>query len=151
MKFLLVILCGFASALPSNSLAQSADPPLKSAQTAPAKDSQARAYKQAGDKLVAQDELERAAESFLKALASGRENFSPAERVQMAIYLSWADRLTESREELTRVLAQDPKNIAARSHLARVLSWSGNLTEAVIQADIVLTDRPDHKDALIVK
>jgi hypothetical protein len=48
--------------------------------------------------------------------------FSPRERLQMAIYLSWADRLNESKDELTKLLAEDPKNIAARTHLARVLS-----------------------------
>jgi tetratricopeptide (TPR) repeat protein len=53
--------------------------------------------------------------------------------------------------KLDRVLAQDPKNIAARSHLARVLSWSGDLSEAVAQADLVLKDQPEHKDALLVK
>jgi len=54
----------------------------------------------------------------------------------MAIHLSWADRLRESRMNSIAVLAQDPKNIAARSHLARVLSWSGDLSEAVAQADL---------------
>src|ERR1044071_2270891 len=55
--------------------------------------------------------------------------------LQMAIYLSWADRLNESKDELTKLLAEDPKNIAARTHLARVLSWSGELRAAVVQAD----------------
>jgi len=69
----------------------------------------------------------------------------------MAIYLSWADRLSESEAELRRVLNQEPKNIAARTHLARVLSWSGALDEAITQSDMVLRDAPDHKDALLVR
>ena len=69
----------------------------------------------------------------------------------MAIYLSWVDRLAESEAELRRLLAQDPKNIAARTHLARVLSWSGELNEAITQADAVLRDAPNHKDALLVR
>ena len=149
MKLLLVLLCALASVVDSS--AQTVDQLLKSAQTAPDKKTQANLYKQLGDKLAAQDQIEQAADAFSKALASGRENFSPTERVRMAIHLSWADRLKESRDELDRVLAQDPKNIAARSHLARVLSWSGDLSEAVAQADLVLKDQPEHKDALLVK
>ena len=95
--------------------------------------------------------MDQAADAFSKALAAARESFSSAERVQMAIYLSWADRLAESKEELTRVLAREPKNIAARTHLARVLSWSGELREAIVQADMVLKESPDHKEALVVK
>ena len=149
MKLLLVLLCTLASVVASS--AQTVDQLLKSAQTAPDKKTQANLYKQLGDKLAAQDQIEQAADAFSKALASGRENFSPTERVRMAIHLSWADRLKESRDELDRVLTQDPKNISARSHLARVLSWSGDLSEAVAQADLVLTDQPEHKDALLVK
>jgi len=149
MKLLLVLLCALASVVDSS--AQTVDQLLKSAQTAADKKTQANLYKQLGDKLAAQDQIDQAADAFSKALASSRENFSPTERVRMAIHLSWADRLTESRDELDRVLAQDPKNIAARSHLARVLSWSGDLSEAVTQADWVLKDQPEHKDALLVK
>jgi tetratricopeptide (TPR) repeat protein len=149
MKLLLVLLCALASVVDSS--AQTVDQLLKSAQTAPDKKTQANLYKQLGDKLAAQDQIEQAADAFSKALASSRENFSPTERVRMAIHLSWADRLRESRDELDRVLAQDPKNIAARSHLARVLSWSGDLSEAVAQADLVLNDQPEHKDTLLVK
>jgi tetratricopeptide (TPR) repeat protein len=149
VKLLLVLLCALASVVDSS--AQTVDQLLKSAQTAPDKKTQANLYKQLGDKLVAQDQIEQAADAYSKALASGREDFSPTERVRMAIYLSWADRLKESRDELDRVLTQDPKNIAARSHLARVLSWSGDLSEAVAQADLVLKDQPEHKDALLVK
>lgn len=151
MKLLLALLCALAAAFPSHSSAQSVDELLKSAQIAPDKKIQAKLYKQLGDKLVAEDQIEQAADAFSKALASGREGFSSTERVRMAIYLSWADRLKESRQELDGVLAQDSKNIAARSHLARVLSWSGDLSEAVTQADLVLKDHPEHKEALLVK
>ena len=145
--FLFAVLCVF----PLTAFAQTVDELLKSASTTSDKATQAKLYKQAGDKLVAEDRLDQAADAFSKALAANRDGFSAAERVQMAIYLSWADRLTESKDELNRVLAQDPKNIAARSHLARVLSWSGELSEAVAQADLVLQQSPDHKDALLVK
>ena len=112
---------------------------------------QAKLHKQLGDALVAQDNIEHAADEYSKALAASREAFSTSERVRMAIYLSWADRLQESETELRRLLIQDSKNIAARTHLARVLSWSGKLSEAVEQADRVLGESPDHKEALLVK
>jgi tetratricopeptide (TPR) repeat protein len=149
----MTILCllFFSLLIPGFSLAQTAEQLLNSAAAASEKAAQAKLFKQAGDKLVAEDRLEQAADAFSKALGAGRESFSSAERIQMAIYLSWADRLTESKEELALVLAREPKNIAARTHLARVLSWSGELREAVIQADMVLQQSPDHRDALLVK
>jgi tetratricopeptide (TPR) repeat protein len=112
---------------------------------------QSKLYKQLGDAYVAQDQIEQAADAFSRALASGRDQFATRDRIQMAIYLSWADRLADSQDELNRVLVQEPSNIAARTHLARVFSWSGKLDEAVRQADIVLRETPDHKEALLVK
>src|SRR5918996_604299 len=151
MKSLLLLTLLFLCGWPTIASAQSVEELMKAAQAAPDKGTQAKLYKQVGDKLVAQDRYDHAADMYMKALAAGRAGFLPRDRDQMAIYLSWADRLTESREELNRVLAQDPKNIAARSHLARVLSWSGDLSEAVAQADLVLHDQADHKEALLVK
>ncbi len=138
-------------ALPVAAPAQSIDQLQKAAESARDRAAQAKLYKQLGDALVAQDQLERAADAFDKALASGRDNFSINERVEMAVYLSWADRLSESAAELRQILATDPKSVPARTHLARVLSWSGDLSEAIREADRVLADRPDHKDALLVK
>ncbi|HEV8726425.1 MAG TPA: tetratricopeptide repeat protein [Candidatus Binatia bacterium] len=151
MNILPLLLIALLLAFPLTATAQTPDELIKSATITPDKATQARLYKQAGDKLIAQDRMDQAADAFSKALAAARESFSSAERVQMAIYLSWADRLAESKEELTRVLAREPKNIAARTHLARVLSWSGELREAIVQADMVLKESPDHKEALVVK
>jgi tetratricopeptide (TPR) repeat protein len=113
--------------------------------------SQAKLHRQLGDALVAQDKLEVAADAYAKALAASPESFSTSDRIRMAIYLSWADRLSESEAELRRVLNLEPKNIAARTHLARVLAWSGELKEALMEADAVLRDAPEHKDALLVR
>jgi tetratricopeptide (TPR) repeat protein len=112
---------------------------------------QAKLYKQLGDQLVRQDKIDDAAESFSKALSLDAAGFSSTERVEMAIYLSWSDRLAEARIELERVLALEPQNIAARTHLARVLAWSGALSAAIAEADRVLAQAPQHKDALLVK
>jgi tetratricopeptide (TPR) repeat protein len=148
---LLLVLILFTTLLPTVSLAQSVEELQKAVAATSDRPTQARLYKELGDLLVSQDNLEQAASAYLSALAANREGFSPADRVRMAIYLSWADRLTESEAELRRVLEQDPKNISARTHLARVLSWSGELNGAIRQADIVLSDSPDHVDALLVK
>jgi thioredoxin-like negative regulator of GroEL len=121
---------------------------IQSSSDAPTK---AGLYKRLGDLFVQQDDLEQAADAFSSALALDRSNFSAPERLQMAIYMSWADRINDSKDELQKLLAEDPKNIAARTHLARVLSWSGELNAAISQADIVLRESPDHKEALLVK
>jgi len=141
----------FLLLLPIDIVAQTIDQLQKTIASTADPAEQSKLYKQLGDAFVAQDNLEQAAAAFSKALALGRDRFTARERVQMAIYLSWADRLQESKDELGRVLNQDAKNIAARTHLARVHSWSGELSEAIAQADIVLKDAPDHKEALLVK
>jgi len=151
MALAFIVLIGVLACLPIAASAQSVDELQKAIQTAPDRAAQAKLYKRLGDVLVEQDKLDQAADAFLKALAAGREHFSINERVQMAVYLSWADRLRESEDELNRLLAQEPKNIAARTHLARVLSWSGELSAAIRQANLVLLDAPDHKEALLVK
>ncbi len=151
MALAFIVLIGLLAGLPIAASAQSVDELQKAIQSASDRAAQAKLYKRLGDVLVEQDKLDQAADAFLKALAAGRENFSTNERVQMAVYLSWADRLRESEDELNQLLAQDPKNIAARTHLARVLSWSGELSDAIRQADLVLLYAPDHKEALLVK
>ena len=146
-----IFIIAFLVLLPIETRAQTIEQLQKTIASTADRAQQSRLYKRLGEALVAQDNLGQAADAFSKALALGRDQFTARERVQMAIYLSWADRLAESQDELNRVLVQEPKNIAARTHLARVLSWSGNLGAAIAQADIVRTDGPDHKDALLVK
>ena len=111
----------------------------------------ARLRKQLGDQLVAQDDLQTAADEYIKALDLRREAFSSAERVRMAVYLSWADRLARSKDELNAVLAAAPDNLEARVHLARVLSWNGELSGAIHEADRVLEKSPENRDALLIK
>ena len=112
---------------------------------------QAAALKTDGDRWVAQDNYETAAELYDRALMIGRKFFSMRERAQMAVHMSWGDRLRPAVRELRHVVNEEPANHAARIHLARVLSWRGELTEAIDEADIVLKASPDHRDALIVK
>ena len=151
MNFLSTLLVLLAVLLPHKSLAQTIEELRKSLASTSDRATQGRLNKQLGDALVAQDNIEQAADAYAKALAASPESFSTSDRVRMAIYLSWADRLSESEAELRRVLDQEPKNIAARTHLARVLSWAGELDEAITQSDTVVRDAPDHKDALLVR
>ncbi len=111
----------------------------------------ARLHKQLGDQYIAQDRVTEAAEAYGHALETDSDQFSSAERVQMAVYLSWADNLKGSERELRAVLAREPKNREARTHLARVLSWQNGLSEAIEEADQVLKDHPNDREALLVK
>ncbi|HEX7231727.1 MAG TPA: hypothetical protein VF452_15110 [Candidatus Binatia bacterium] len=131
--------------------AQTVDELRTAIQSSSDAETKAGLYKRLGDLLVEQDQLDQAADAFSSALALARNNFLPRERLQMAIYISWADRLDESKGELQKLVTEDPKNIAARTHLARVLSWSGELRGAIVEADTVLRDAPEHKEALLVK
>ena len=108
-------------------------------------------YKQLGDQLLAQDKITEAAEAFSQALRNDRDRFSTSERVQMAVYLSWADRLKEAARELRAVLAREPKNLEARIQLARVLSWDGDLSLAVEEAETALKESPENRQALLIK
>lgn len=127
-------------------------PPEESARREePARLTQARAFKEMGDNYVAEDRLDAAADSYLQALALGRDAFTADERVDMAVYISWEDKLDEASEELKSVLAEHPDHIGARSHLARVYSWSGRLSDSIVEADKVLEASPGNQDALLVK
>ena len=108
-------------------------------------------YKQLGDRYIAQDRITEAAEAYGAALDTDSDQFSSAERVQMAIYLSWADNLKGSERELRAVLAREPKHREARTHLARVLSWQNELAEAIEEATKVLEEHPNDRVALLVK
>lgn len=112
---------------------------------------QARLQRQLGEHYTFQNQLEEAAEHYLKALALARDAFSPEERKTMAVHLSWAGRLKEAVAELRDVVAAEPVNLDARIHLARILSWMGELSAAVEEADRVLQQSPGSRDALLVK
>lgn len=112
---------------------------------------EARRHKLAGDDFVKKDEFDKAAEEYTRALELDREAFSVGDRIQIAKYLSWADRLTRAEEELRAVLALEPANRDARIHLARVLSWKGDLRDAIKEADQVLRESPENREALQIK
>src|SRR5262245_2323945 len=111
----------------------------------------AQQYKELGDRHVSEDLLGEAAGAYARALSLARDPFSLDERVRMAIYLSWDNRLDTAIDELRSVLEQDPQRTAARIHLARIYSWSGALGEAIGEADEVLRMDPGNPEALLIK
>jgi tetratricopeptide (TPR) repeat protein len=107
-------------------------------------------HKKLGDLFVSKKDFKNASEEFIKAISLYR-GFSEKERLQMAIYISWGDRVDEAISELKIILSENPGNIDARAHLARCLSWSGKLKEAIEEADRVLKESPENTEAMLIK
>jgi thioredoxin-like negative regulator of GroEL len=107
-------------------------------------------YKKLGDFFVSKENFKNASEAFIKALALSKD-FTEKEKIQMAIYIAWGDKITDAISVLREILLNNPESIEARINLARFLSWAGYLKEAIKESDIVLSRYPDHRDALLVK
>ncbi|HYA86616.1 MAG TPA: tetratricopeptide repeat protein, partial [Nitrospirota bacterium] len=107
--------------------------------------------KKRGDEYASQEDNNRAADEYIKALDLDAAVFTIDERLHMAIVMSWGDRLEEASRILRAILAEDPSNNKARVYLAKVLSWSSKLDEAQVEADTVLNKNPDDREALLVK
>ena len=107
-------------------------------------------HKELGDLLISKDEVNKAADEFLQALSLYR-GFSQDERLQMAVYLSWAGKYNEAINELNVILSENPGNLKAQLQLARTLSWAGKNEEAIRRADSILKESPDNRDALLIK
>lgn len=110
----------------------------------------ARLHKELGELYVTKDDYQKAADEFVPALRLYK-GFSDKDRLQMAVYISWADRLADAASELHAILAEHPDNVAVRVHLARVLSWDGRNKAAIGEAEKVLQKEPDNSGALLVK
>lgn len=107
-------------------------------------------HKELGDLFVSRGDFRSAAREFIKALRLFQD-FSEADRLQMAIYMSWGEKLNEALVELNSIVSKTPENFRARLHLARVLSWTGQLRDSIGEIDKVLVTQPDDRDALLVK
>jgi tetratricopeptide (TPR) repeat protein len=151
------ILLGICFALPPTARAEggggagATEPSQKVISWAKDRKEEAVRRKKLGDQYAAQEDFSRAADEFLTALSIAPSAFTRQERLQMAIAISWADRLDAAAAVLRAILAEDPKNRDARIHLAKVLSWSDKLQEAEAEADEVLKRYPENQDALLVK
>jgi tetratricopeptide (TPR) repeat protein len=107
-------------------------------------------HKKLGDLYVSREDFKNAAGEYIQAL-SLKNSFSARERIQMAVAISWGDRLSEAIAEFRSLLKQDPQDGEARIHLARTLSWSGEFDESLDVIEPVLRQDPGNKDALLIK
>jgi tetratricopeptide (TPR) repeat protein len=107
-------------------------------------------YKKLGDIFVSREDFKNASEEYIQAL-SLKNDFSEDERAQMAVYISWGEKLDEAVLEFRKILKKNPGNDPARIHLARTLSWAGKLDESLAEIKIVLGHDPNNKDALLIK
>ncbi len=107
-------------------------------------------YKKLGDLFVSREDYKNAAEEYIRALSLSR-NFPAKERLQMAVAISWGDRLGEAIAEFRALVKEDPSDTAARIHLARTLSWSGAFDDSLAEIEPVLKDNPDSRDARLIK
>lgn len=130
--------------------AREAAKPLANESRAEGPPAAARRLKKTGDEYVLKDDYKNAADNFLKALSLSKD-FSEDELIEMAVYVSWDDRLDEAIDILSSVVSKNPANVKARIHLARTLSWAGRLDKAIEEADRALLDSPGRRDALLVK
>lgn len=110
----------------------------------------AQLHKELADLFAGKEDFNRAAPEYVAALGLYR-GFPVAERVQMAVRISWGDRLDDAIRELRAVLLDDPTNVGARVHLARTLSWKGAQDDALREVDMALASQPENRDALLVK
>ena len=111
----------------------------------------AKQYRELGDSYASQDKLKEAADAYELALSRNRNAFTFDERVRMAVYISWENRLDRAIDELHRVLQQNPSHVEARIQLARVYSWKGDLGQAIVEADEVLRQSPGNPEAMLIK
>jgi len=72
-------------------------------------------HKQLGDLFVSKENLKDAADEFVQALALSKK-FPAQVRLQMAVYISWADRYDEALAEIDSILLNDPNYLEARIH-----------------------------------
>ncbi len=107
--------------------------------------------KKLGDYYVSKEDYRRAASEYVKALSLSSQSFTAAERLQMAVTLSWANYLDDAVRVLRELLAVNQNDRDARIQLARVLSWSDKLDEAAAEADVVLKNHPEDQAALVIK
>lgn len=108
-------------------------------------------YKLMGDYQAGKSEYGKAAEAYLKALPGIRDRLTEDELTQVAVYLAWGGKLKEAEMELRHILRKNPANSRAHGHLAKVLLWSGDLEGAISEADKVLAEQPNERDAVLAK
>ena len=112
---------------------------------------EAAQYLRAGNELLRDNQLKRAADAYERALSLGASSLAVAERLRMAQHLAAVGRLDPAIDALRGILHEQPDNLDARINLARYLSWNSELLEAVSQAEVILQRDPGNRAALQVK
>ena len=107
--------------------------------------------KQEADRLIAQDKFDEALNQYEKALKSDPNVLSVSEKIQLARYYSWVDKLDEGIAVLQQLHKEQPNNSEVKTLLARFLSWKNNTNEAMRLSDEVLMQDPLNTEALHVK
>ena len=115
------------------------------------KNEEALLRKKLGDYYASREDYENGAREFLKALSLSPSRFTPQERIQMAVAISWADRPNDAIPILRSILVENGENRQARIELARALLLADRLDEAEKEADAILKEEPDTQEALLVK
>lgn len=105
--------------------------------------------KAAGDAFAAKDDVEHAAEAYLKALSEGR--FSIEDRMALATAISWGGRYPQAAAAFRAILSEDPGDLKARIALAKTLFWMDDGKGALAEIEPVLRQTPGDRDALLVK
>lgn len=107
-------------------------------------------YKIQGDEHALKDDFVKAAEAYGKALSS-EKRFSRDDRREMARSIAWGGNLNGAREELGKLLTEDPQDTKTKFMLARVLFWAGDAEGSLVENEKVLAAEPDSREALLLK
>ncbi|NPU83031.1 MAG: tetratricopeptide repeat protein [Syntrophaceae bacterium] len=104
-----------------------------------------------GDYYSRTDKYDLAADAYLRALPDIRNSLTEDRWLQTAVNISLGGKLEGSIAELRLLLKRYPKNLKAKTQLAKVLHWSGNHDAALAEAESVLAVQADNRDALFIK
>lgn len=107
--------------------------------------------KQEAQRLITQDKIDEALLKYEQALKGDPNVLSVSEKVQLARYYSWVDKLDEGIALLRTADKEHPNNSEVKVLLARLLSWKNNPKEAMKLSDDVLQKDPTNVEALHVK
>jgi len=107
--------------------------------------------KQEAERLIIQEKIDEALIQYEQALKSDPNVLSVPEKIQLARYYSWVDKLDEGIALLQQLHKEYPDNSEIEALLARFLSWKDNPKEAMKLSDDVLQRDPTNAEALHVK
>lgn len=107
--------------------------------------------KQEAERLLVQEKIDEALAKYEQALKSDPNVLSVPDKIQLARYYSWVDKLDEGIALLQQLHKEYPDNTEVEALLARFLSWRDNPKEAMKLSDDVLQRDPTNAEALHVK